>query len=185
MLLAATVAQVAGQGMDAIQGYQQGKAEARVAGANAVAARANAARTRLETAQAEEAKRREVRKSLGQSAAAIAQSGIGAPGTGSAGAALKQAANEGELDAMNIRYGGETQAVAYENEALNFDYEQRAAKRRAKGAVMSGLFGSATAALSGAASYGNYKAGQKVMSARLPGKAPRTGPRKAGYNYGK
>jgi hypothetical protein len=126
-----------------------------------------------------------VKQSIGRSAASIAQAGIGSPGQGSAGAALNQASTAGELDALNIRYGGETQATNNLNEALQYDAEQRAAKRRAKGAVVSGLIGMGTAALSGAASYGNYKAGQKVISASGAPKQGYSGPRKNSYNYGK
>jgi len=124
-----------------------------------------------------------VKQSLGRSAASIAQAGIGAPGQGSAGAALNQASTAGELDALNVRYGGETQATNSHNEALQWDAEQRAAKRRAKGAVVSGLFSMGTSALSGAASYGNFKSSQKVISASGAPKQTYSGPSKNSYNY--
>ena len=154
-LLLATVAQGASSVVEGYQGYQQGKMDAQVAGQNAAISRDNARLARLQGAAAEEAKRREIRASLGRSAAAIAQAGGGTQGT--AGKLLSQSAAEGELDALNIRYGADSDARASEQEARNYDLERYAAKRRAKGAVISGLIGAGSSALSGYAQYGSYR----------------------------
>lgn len=127
---------------------------------NAATARENARLTRLQGNAAEEAHRRALRKSLGRSAAAISQAGIGAPGTGSAGAALRQGAAEGELDALNIRYGSEMdargeleQARAYDTEAAQYDAERLNLLRQQKSTRRSGWIRAGAAALEGVANY--------------------------------
>ena len=147
--------QMASSAVEGIQGYQQGQQEAAVAGQNAQIARDNAARARMDAGLAEEAQRRESRKTLGRAAAAGAQSGTAGagPGQGSLGALNAQSANEAELDALNIRYGGETEAHADLTQAAQFDFDRKAAKQRARGAVISGLLGTAAAGLSGYSDY--------------------------------
>lgn len=168
MMMASAAVNAVGQVVEGAQGYQQGKYEAAVAGQNADISRDNAARARRDADLAEEAKRGEVRKSLGRSAAAAAQSGAAGsgPGQGSIGLVLNQAAKEGELDALNIRYGGDTERQTHLMEEAQYRAEQRAAKRRAKAAAISGILGSAAATLSGSASYGQYQAGVKVRKAQ-------------------
>ena len=158
-MLLMTVANVASEGMQGLQQYQQGKYEAEVAGQNARIAMDNAARARLDAARAEEAQRRESRKSLGRSAAAASQSGAAGrgPGQGSAGDVLGQASKEAELDALNIRYGGEMEAFGQETQAAQFRAERKIAIQRAKGAALSGVLGMASSGLSG---YSNYRVAQ-------------------------
>lgn len=171
MAIAATVANVGSQVIQGVQSYNQGIAESQAAEANAKIAGENAARARLDAAAAEEAQRREARKALGRSAAAASQSGAagGGPGQGSFGASLTQSAREAELDALNIRYGGETEAGASLTEQAMFKAEQRAAVQRAKGGLMSGVLGAASAGLSG---YADYKVGAAQRRARAQS-APR------------
>jgi len=167
--------QVVGNLLQGEQGYAQGRNEAAIAEANAKTARENAARARRDAALAEEAQRREARKSLGRSAAAIAQSGAAGAGLGqgSAGAVLKQASTEAELDALNIRYSGEQEAQGHLTEAAQFDMERKAALQRAKGARLSGIFGAATAGLSGFANYRGAEARQKARTRTTPKAAPK------------
>lgn len=166
-----TIASVASAGVQAVQGYQQGQAEAAMAGQNAQIARDNAARARLDGAMAEEAQRREARKALGRSAAAASQSGgaAGGPNTGSYGALLTQSSREAELDALNIRYGAESEAHGNLVQAAQFDMERKAAKQRARGAVVSGILGMASAGLSGYSDYRVAKAGRVYRGSTRPG----------------
>lgn len=180
-----TVATVAKTGLDAVgsleqgkEGYTQGMIESQAATTNAAIARENARRARLEASAAEEAQRREARKSLGGAAAAIAQAGIGSQG--SAQAALTQGVREAELDALNIRYGGETEAHGDLVEAANQDAEAKAAQRRAKYALKSGRIGAASAIVGGAANYVGGKAALKTNAAAKKAAtypaAPKRGP---------
>lgn len=163
MTIAAAAASTASQAVQGIQGYQQGMYEAAVADQNAKIAEGNAARARLDAARAEEAQRTEARQSLGRSAAAYAQGGAagGGLGAGSGFRVIDQGAKAAELDALNIRYGGETEAFADLTQAAQFKAERSAAKKRARGALMSGLLGSAASALSGAADYRGARAQQR------------------------
>jgi hypothetical protein len=148
-----------------VQAYNQGMAESDAAATNAKIAGDNAARARLDAAAAEEAHRREARKALGRSAAAASQSGAAGsgPGQGSIGLVLGQSAKEAELDALNIRYGGETEAGASLTEQSMFLAEKRAAVQRAKGGLMSGVLGAASAGLSG---FADYRVGAATRRAR-------------------
>lgn len=159
----ATVASVGGAIMGAGAEYQQAKGDQYTAQENARRARESAGHIRLAGQQAEEAKRRELRLALGRSAAAISQAGIGGPSYGSAGARLKQSSREGELDALNLRYGYESDAYGQELEALNQDAAAQAARRRARSAKTSGFVNAASAALNGYSSYSGMRAQREAM----------------------
>ena len=146
--------------------YSQEMGNSQVSQENARRARENAAQTRLAGSAAEEAKRRELRKSLGRTAAAASQSGTGGPGYGSNLAVIKQASTEAELDALNLRYSYNEDARGSEAEALNFDAEATAARRRARGARKAGFINAASAVLQGAANYGGGRASSRVTKAR-------------------
>lgn len=187
----AIIASAGSQVIQGVQSYNQGMAESQAAAQNAKIAGDNAARARLDAAAAEEAQRREARKALGRSAAAASQSGAAGtgPGQGSIGLVLGQSAKEAELDALNIRYGGETEAGASLTEQANFLAEKRAAVQRAKGGLLSGVLGAASAGLSG---YADYRVGAATRRARAytptrsakaatATKAPRIDPYRSGY----
>lgn len=144
-------------------GYAQGMYDSGVARENARRSRETAGQIRLAGQAAEEAKRREIRRSLGRSAAAISQAGIGGPGYGSAGAALKQAATEGEFDALNLRYGYETDAYGQEVNALSYDAEAKAARQRARMARKAGFMNAAGNLLSAGASYYGGASARRAM----------------------
>lgn len=169
--IAAAGAKAAGSLVEGIAAKRQGDYEGAVAGENAKTARENAARARSDAAAAEEAQRRQARKSLGRSAAAAAQSGVAGAGLGegSTGAALKQASQEAELDALSIRYEGETTARGHESDARQFDMERKAAFQRGRMGLLSGVLGAASAGLSGAA---NYKGGKARADDRAARRAP-------------
>jgi hypothetical protein len=153
MQIAATAFQVIGAFAEAGGEHSQAKSEQYTAQENSRLAKQNAAQVRLAGQVAEQAKRREIRKSLGRSAAAASQSGVGGPSYGSNFAVLKQAATEGELDALNVRYGHETEAYASELEAIQQQQIAQAARRRARGAKTQGFIKAASAIFSGGANY--------------------------------
>lgn len=177
MAITSTVIQAAGSIAEGNAGYAQGMYESGVAAENARRSRKNAGQIRLAGQMAEEAKRREIRRSLGRSAAAISQAGIGGPGYGSAGAALKQASTEGELDALNLRYGYQTDAYGQDVEALNYDAESAAARRRARYARKAGFMNAAGDILGGYANYSGAKAQRAAMATPFPvsARGPRSG----------
>lgn len=144
-------------------GYAQGRAEEAAALENARRAEQNAAQIRLAGQSAEEAKRREIRRSLGRSAASISQAGIGGPGYGSAGALLKQGSAEGEMDALNLRYGYQSDAYGQDLEALNQKAAAVSARRRARGARTAGYINAASAALNGFSNYSGIKAQRDAL----------------------
>ena len=180
--LLSTGLQAVGSIMEGNAGYSQGMYESGVARENARRSRESAGQIRLAGQMAEEAKRREVRRSLGRSAAAISQAGIGAPGTGSAGAALKQAATEGEYDVNVLKYGYDTEAYGQEVEALNYDAEAQNARRRARQARQAGFIGAAGEVFSGYANYSGQRAQNKLLQTPYP--PSRRGPRRSGVDIG-
>lgn len=155
MMAAATVVSATSHVVGGIQEYNQGRYEADVAKQNATIARDNAARARLDSDRAEEAQRRQLRKDMGRAWAAASQSGAAGsgPGQGSFGALNTQSAREGELDALNIRYAGDTERHASLVEEAQFRAERKAAIQRAKGGLMSGILGAGSTLLSGRADY--------------------------------
>lgn len=167
--------QMVGSAMAANAQADQANYESQVASENARRAALQAEHIRFAGLQAEEAKRREIRKSLGRSAAAIEQSHIGGAAYGSAGELVKDAATQGEFDAMSVRYGAQTDAYAQDLESLNQKDAAQAAKRRARGAKTSGYINMATAVASGAANYSGmrrqmkaYGGGNRVTAWRMP-----------------
>ncbi len=168
---------IIGQGISnrqqAIGEYGQERGNALIYKQNAQTSRQEAKRVRQETNLAEEATRRQIRQDLGAAFAAAAQSGTRGGGGTTIDAQLKQSATLAELDALNIRYGGELDAQAHETDARNFDYEAEAAWERAKYAKQRVTFGSVGTILAGAASYGttvqNRRAREAERDARKPG----------------
>lgn len=98
----------------------------------------------------EEAQRRENRQLLATQRAAIGQSGIGFGGT--PGLLHEDTAMQAELDALNIRYGGEQQAANLLNQANEAGISSRLLKGNAKQAMRSGYLNAGTSLLSSGAS---------------------------------
>ncbi len=142
--------------------YQQGMYESGIAAENARRAQQSAEQIRQAGNQAEQAKRREMRRSLGRSAVAMAQSGTGSGGSNAL--LLKQASTEGEMDALNLRYGYQSDAYAQDLEALNQREAAKAARRRARGAKRAGFINAASAALEGYSSYSGIRAQRRAMT---------------------
>ena len=185
-ILLASVASAGSAVVSGIQAYQQGRYEADVAAQNANIAKDNAARARRDADLAEEAQRREMRKSLGRAAAAASQSGAagGGPGSGSFGAVNTQSAKEAELDALSILYAGDTERHASLVQEAQFRAERKAAMQRAKGGLMSGVMGAASAGLSGFSDYRGYTRSQKLMGGRMGVSSTRGTPKISPYKRG-
>lgn len=105
---------------------------------------------RAQAGAREDQSRRQSASLLGEQYARTAQSGID-PNSGSALRVLQDDATKAELDALTIRYEGETQARAYENEA-------RMTRARGKQARAAGYFNAATSVLGGASQAYGMKA---------------------------
>lgn len=116
-----------------------------VAGAQAENLTEQARATALEAGAAEEAKRRETRRAMGETRAAGAEMGL--LESGSFQDAYSQAATMAELDALNIRYSGETKRQGLLAEAK--------LTKASKPSWAQGLIGAGASALSsGIGTYG-------------------------------
>lgn len=91
--------------MEAMGTRQQGRDARRAANFNAAALEGQAREASNQALREEESQRRMARMALGRQAAAVGESGGGYGG--SAGALLEQSDLFAELDALNIRYGGQ------------------------------------------------------------------------------
>lgn len=114
-----------------------------------------AAVARQQAGADEEAQRRQNRQFLGTQRAAMGQSGVGFGGT--PGMLYDDNAMLAELDALNIRYGGEQQASNLLTQAGEAGISAQILKSNAKQAKRAGLLGAGTSILGGAASlYGKF-----------------------------
>jgi hypothetical protein len=92
--------------------------------------------TAAAAAQDEAAHRRAARAAIGRQAAAQAEAGIGVTGTG--GLLLDQSAILAELDALNIRYGGQLRAKGLLAESLAMRSRARQSGLLAGAALLQG-----------------------------------------------
>lgn len=101
----------------------------------------------------EDRTRRQSAGQLGSQRAALAESGIDL--TSGTGADLTHdSAVNAEMDALNVRYSGVTQAVAYRNNAKSLGNAAQVADNNRRSAQMNGPLAAGAAALS---AYGSYK----------------------------
>lgn len=162
--------QMASRAFQAYGEYQQAKTDQRVAEQNAAILRQNAGQVGRETSAAEEARRRQIRKEMGDAFTAYAQSGAGADQN-----LLRQAGAEAELDALNMRYDGQTRRQALLSEAAGQDYQVKVARSRARGAIVSGIVGTAAAGLTARAQARSIAAQEDLLRTRRE-EAGRRGP---------
>lgn len=177
---AAAIALIASAAASAYGSYSQGqqqaqnyKAQAAVAARNAMLQRQQARTARQQAGAEEEAQRRQAAQFLGTQRAAIGQSGIGYGG--SAGQLIEDSAIQAELDALNIRYGGEQQAQGLLEQARSSELESGLLRANAKQARAAGAMGAGTSLLSaGAQAYGSgliggaAKTGGNLQGQRKP-----------------
>lgn len=146
LMIAATAMQGVGALAQAEGQAQAAEYQQRVAYNNSV----------LATKQAEfDEKRQRIKskKELGAMRAAYGASGVQIDA--SALDVLEESAAAAEMDALNIRHGGQLRAIGYRNEAAMAGYEAEASRR-------AGAFGAASAVLGGASKiYGNTPSSSK------------------------
>jgi hypothetical protein len=129
--------------------------------ANAQIANNNANNSLLAANANEEAQRRRNAMMLGDTAAGIASSGL--TNSGSAAAIYQQNALGAEMDALNIRYGGQVQATNFKNQANQDEYQASVQDTNAQNARLAGYINAGAAALSG---YGGYVQNQQIGELR-------------------
>lgn len=141
-------------GLGAFSAIQEGKQQESALKQQAAAERRNQlllqqqARTaRQQAGSEEEALRRQTRQFQGTQRAAMGQSGVGFGGT--PGLLYDDNAMQAELDALNIRYGGEQQASNLLNQAAEAGYASKVLKSNAKQARRNSYMKAGTSLLSG------------------------------------
>lgn len=111
----AAVAAVAGAALSAYSSIQQGEAASKAEQYNAQVAANNAQQAKDAAAVNEESSAYRAKLLLASQKAAAGASGID-PNQGSPLSLMTDAAQQTTLDALKIRYGGETQSTAYVNQ---------------------------------------------------------------------
>jgi len=154
--------------MTVVSAIQQGnvasanaKSAANVAGYNAKVAENNAVAARQQAGANEEAFRRQAAIDLGKQRASIAENGSGLDSYASSLANV-------ELDAQNIRYGGELKALGMEQESVLQRNSAAISRGNASSAMTGGILNAGAAALSGVSSYGKYNASLKLPVGQQP-----------------
>lgn len=168
-----TYAAVASAAMGAVSMIVQGNAAAAQQESAANAANYNAAvagqnaQSAIQAANAnEEAQRRKAAGDQGRLRAGMAENGIGLD-SGTASDLTEQSSMNAELDALNIRYQGATQAQAYRSQGKLDTMQADQASSNAGAAMTSGFIGAGASALS---AYGKYAGMQsKVKSPFIGG----------------
>lgn len=160
-------------GISAYGAIQQGQAQAAAANQQADIEKQNekllrdqARVARQQAGAEEESQRRQARQLLSSQRAAIGQSGIGYGGT--AGLLMEDSAMQAELDALNIRYGGEMQASNILNQAGQAGQSASILRDNARQAKRSALIGAGTSLLG---SYGGTFGSGTPSSVRLQGQS--------------
>jgi hypothetical protein len=125
---------------------QQYKAQAQADQYNALVARQRSSATLSAANQQEEQQRRGARLASGERRAAISQSGTGLGGSNAD--VDRQSEVLAELDALNIRYEGQSESTGLLNQANLDDFQAAANKKAAKSAMARGYLGAASSALS-------------------------------------
>lgn len=128
-------------------------AEQQAAEYNANVARVNASQTLDAATQREQQQRTRNAMLAGRAQAAAAESGAGMDGSNLD--LLRQNAVQGELDALNVRYAGQTQAQGLMVQGAQMDYQAQAATMRAKQARDAGTIETVSAVLDGASKMGS------------------------------
>jgi hypothetical protein len=145
----------------------QAKSAANAAGYNAEVDRQKADVALQQAGANEEATRRRSAMVLGQAAAGLAQNGTGLDGSGLG--LYEQSAQSAELDALNIRYGGQMQSQGFQAQRGLDLYSQKVQNSNASAAMSAGWLNAGSAALSGYASGQQANAQAEYYKARPSG----------------
>lgn len=168
--IAAAALKVAGGIADANSGAGQIRAEADAADQNARILDEKALQVGSEGARNEEAVRRQYRQLAGEQFAAASEGGFNA--TGSVLDIVRQSARDAEVDALNVRYGAQTEARGYRLEAANMRAQSVIARKLAKRAKLAGYLsagGEGASMLGGGAKGGGFNGGKGVMALNYTG----------------
>lgn len=149
--IATTAMQVISSISGGNQQAKQFEAYARANEYNAAVLRQRADTTRSAYGQREEQQRRQARFVLGQSRAAAAESGTGLGGSNAD--IYGQSEIMAEMDALNIRYGGESEAQGYLSQSGLEEWQAGVNRASGSSARRSGFIGAAGALLSGTGRY--------------------------------
>lgn len=145
LTLAASLAAVAAAGVSAVGAIQSGEAQKKAGAYNAQVAENNAAQAQQAAAFNEAQQRTRSARVLGAERAAQGASGVTVEG--SPLEVLAQTAQESELDALSIRYGGDVAAARARSEAT-------LARFQGGQAVTSSYFSAGASLLGGASKFG-------------------------------
>jgi hypothetical protein len=129
----------------------QANAERQAAEYNATVERNNAASAREATTRREAQQRYQSELLAGRNAAIAAESGVGMDGSN--WDFMRQNAVQGELEALNIRFTGETQAQGLLAKAQQYDMHRVAAARSAAEARRAGKTAVRAAAIKGVSNF--------------------------------
>jgi hypothetical protein len=116
----------------------------------------NATLARQQAGAREEAQRRRAKQFMGEQQAQLSQAGAGL--SGSYADVIGQSAADAELDALNIRYEGELQAMGLLEQSQQSELSARVNRINARQAGRAGNTAAASTLLSGASNaYGYYR----------------------------
>jgi hypothetical protein len=135
------------------------KAQAEAADYNAEIAKQNADIARRNAGAREDALRAEQRQVLAKQRAAAAESGFDSA-SGSLGLLQENSADRAELDALMVRYGGESEARGYKSQSALDEFGGRVSRMNARNARNAGNIGAGSSLLTSASS--SYRGGLKI-----------------------
>lgn len=155
MLAIGAVATVASTALGVVGSVQQGKAakaeaqyQAQVNRQNAKKAEMNAAQKRQEGIEESRLQRIRTLQKVGSQQAAMAANGIDIS-SGTALDIVEDTAAMGELDALTTRYNSETEAIAFEHQAANFENQANLDILSGQNAYKSGMINAAATGAKG------------------------------------
>ncbi|CAB4122032.1 hypothetical protein UFOVP16_43 [uncultured Caudovirales phage] len=162
---ATTAILIASTAVSAVGAIAAGNAQAASAKSAANAAQYNAtiaeqnAQTALQASSAnEDAQRRKSAVEMGRLRASLAENGVGFD-SGSGMDLVTQSDMNAELDALNIRYGGQQQARAYRSQSALDTASAEQARLNASAASTGGYLSAGASALTGYGKYYSYSTG--------------------------
>jgi hypothetical protein len=141
--------------MSVIGAIQQGQAARAAGDYNAAIAKQNARWAKQQAGEEERKFRIGARKELGRMRAGYAAAGVTLEGTPTD--VLEESAYTAELDALNIRHGGERRAMGFESEAEIEKYKGKVGQRQAYASAAGTLLGAA-----GKGQFGSLGGGTKT-----------------------
>jgi len=144
-----------------ITGAQAASYQSKVAKANAEIAQQNAQSSLMAGQEAESAKRMETGRRIGAAIAAQGASGIDV-GFGAPVEVQTALANEGNLDALTLRYNAARQALGYQNQEQGYLAESSFAKQQGTQSLVKGALGATTSIIGGARSLSGMRPGYGV-----------------------